>query len=95
MIFNDISGYTGGNSVYVIDPEDGVRQMTNITFPHYNVDLSYNGKVEEKKIVLRNKKVRSSDLNYPSLISRDDLEQIISNISLKARTIPAFAATPP
>ena len=61
--------------------------MTNTSFPYYSVDFSYNGKIEEKKIVLKNNKIKSSELNYPSRISQDDLKQIIDNISLKKCSI--------
>ncbi len=87
IIFNSISRYTGGNSVYSVDPEDGIRQMMNNTFQHYNLDFSYNGKIEEKNIVLRSKKVKTSDLNYPSRISQDYLKDIIANISLRKCSI--------
>lgn len=93
MIFDDISGYTGGDSFYSVDPEGGIRRMTNNTFVHYNVDFSYNGEIEEKKIVLRSKKIKLSDLKYPSRISQDDLKQIIANISLKKCSIEKLKLT--
>ncbi|MEN8222988.1 MAG: hypothetical protein ABFR36_06975 [Acidobacteriota bacterium] len=80
-IFDDIAEYTGGKSVYAVDPEDGVRRVSAESFTEYRVDFRYDGKIEKKKIVLRNKSSRSMKLYFPSGIPKDELKIMIEYLS--------------
>ena len=80
-IFDKIAEHTGGRSVYAVDPEDGIRRVSSESFTGYNAGFRYNGKSEDKKIVLRNKSGRSGSLYFPSRIPEDELKKMIEYLS--------------
>ncbi len=80
-IFDKISEFTGGKSVYAVDPEDGVRRVSSENFTGYAAGFYYNDKSEDKKIVLRNKKEKSGSLYYPEGIPENELKKMIEYLS--------------
>jgi len=80
-IFEKIADHTGGRSLYAVNPEDGLRRISSESFTGYTAGFRYNGKSEDKKIVIRNISGRSGSIYFPTGIPEDELKKMIEYLS--------------
>ncbi len=81
LIFDNIAKFTGGKSVYAVNPEEGVKRISVESFTMYRAWFHYNGKTGDKKILLRNTSSSQGKLNFPHHIASEELKKMIEYLS--------------
>ena len=86
-IFDDIAAHTGGSSGYAVNPEDELEKLADRDFLRYTVEFKFNGKIEDKSIVLKGDSGRLPGIHYPGKISSEEMKSIVDHQSREKCTV--------
>lgn len=89
-IFNNVSSYSGGTFFQSSDIEKGLKGIRDHKFISYELQFPFNGREEEKQILLTDSKNNKNRFRYREIIEKKDLKQIVKYIRLEKCSIDDF-----